>query len=91
MVANGRALHLRQRTSTINGYDTWPYLRYEHNGTAVGSEVNVRRAGNVIVLCGVPDVGALLARLPRGEWGSDELATLANWLTEAGYDLGDDA
>ncbi len=37
-----------------------------------------------------PEIGELLARLPRGEWGSGELGTLANWLAEHGYDIGDE-
>ena len=39
--------------------------------------------------CGevVDPVAQLAARLPRGEWGSDELGTLANWLTEHGHDM----
>jgi hypothetical protein len=35
-------------------------------------------------------IAELVASLPRGEWGSDELGTLANWLGEHGYDIGDE-
>jgi hypothetical protein len=37
-----------------------------------------------------PEVAELVAQLPRGEWGADELGTLANWLTGHGYDIGED-
>lgn len=36
------------------------------------------------------DLDELVASLPRGEWGADELMTLANWLGEHGYDIGDE-
>ena len=36
------------------------------------------------------DLDELAASLPRGQWGSDELGTLANWLGEHGYDIGDE-
>jgi hypothetical protein len=37
-----------------------------------------------------PEVSALLASLdPSGEWGSDEIGTLANWLTDNGFDVPD--
>lgn len=36
------------------------------------------------------DLDQFAAQLPRGDWGSDELGTLANWLTEHGYDVGAD-
>lgn len=38
-----------------------------------------------------PEIAQLVALLPRGEWGSDELGTLANWLTALGYDTSDEA
>lgn len=34
------------------------------------------------------DLDELAASLPRGDWGADELGTLANWLGEHGYDIG---
>jgi len=36
-----------------------------------------------------PEIAELVALLPRGEWGADELMALANWLTSHGYDLGE--
>lgn len=36
------------------------------------------------------ELDQLVAQLPRGDWGSDELGTLANWLQEHGYAVGSD-
>jgi hypothetical protein len=36
------------------------------------------------------DLDELVADLGRGEWGADQLGTLANWLGEHGYDIGDE-
>lgn len=36
------------------------------------------------------DLDELVSSLPRGQWGADELGTLANWLGEHGYDIGDE-
>lgn len=34
-----------------------------------------------------PEIAELVAQLPRGEWGADELMKLGNWLTSHGYDI----
>jgi hypothetical protein len=37
-----------------------------------------------------PEIMQLLAQLnPSGEWGADEIGTLANWLTDNGFDVPD--
>jgi hypothetical protein len=36
-----------------------------------------------------PEIAELLALLPRGGWGAEELGTLANWLTSHDYNVGD--
>lgn len=36
-----------------------------------------------------PEVAVLLGQLGRGEWGSDQLETLATWLKAHGYDVPD--
>jgi len=35
-----------------------------------------------------PEIAQLVALLPRGGWGADELIALATWLTSHGYDVG---
>lgn len=34
-----------------------------------------------------PELAELVAMLPAGEWGADELGTLARWLHGLGYDM----
>ena len=80
---------------TLNGHYEKAWHIGEPDVTGAGAALAILReavstANRVLDDLDRYAAGQLAALLPRGEWGSDELGTVANWLAGLGYDMSDE-
>lgn len=62
----------------------------QHRDWLLGLAAGIQAAIGATLAERAGEVNALYAQLPEGEWGSEEIGVLANWLAENGYDVAAD-